>query len=81
MIFTSYTKFSHFLLSIILKDKSQRPYLDILYMSTLHNNKGTMQKRLQFKPHFAITFKSLIPKIMIEAIIWFTLPCLPPHTY
>ena len=48
----SKTIFSQYLLSNIVNDKFWRPHLDILYLSTWHNNRGYHEKEIQFKQHF-----------------------------
>ena len=81
----SKTRFSHYLLSYNclpvqskeLRAKFWRSHLNILYLSTWHNNKGRHEK-IQFKQPFATTFRCLT-KLFIILVYHSTFPYTWPY--
>ena len=61
---TSKTRSSHYPLSSTVNDKFWKSHHDNLYLSTQHNNKRHLEKKIQLK-HFATTFRRLTKKNMI----------------
>ena len=80
----SKTKFRHYLLSNTFSNKLWISPLDILSLSTQHSNKGHHEKKIQFKQHFAITFKHLTPQkrlvLVYRSTFPYTWPCLLPRS-
>ena len=77
------TRFSHLLLIIDFIDNFWRPHLDILHLSTEHNNRGHHENNPVNKQNSLLVLGVWLEKLWFWNTIahfWSTLPCLHPFS-